>query len=75
MTDDTLQKRSSLKSENILLHSGLPGIGEDSSTIIEKQGKVKRILDNIKTANIIHELTKIGGAGRLKNELKSVLAA
>ncbi len=59
----------------ILLHSGLPGIGEDSNIIIEKQGKVKRISDNTETAGIIHELTKIGGADRLKNELKSVPAA
>ena len=59
----------------ILLHSGLPGIGEDSNTMIEKQGKVKRILDNTETANIIHELTKTGGADRLKNELKTALAA
>ena len=59
----------------ILLHSGLPGMGNDDDTIIRKQEKVGQILENRKTANIIHELTKIGGAGRLKDELKSVLAA
>lgn len=57
----------------ILLHSGLPGTGDHSDTIIEKQGKVRQILENRKTAFVIHELTKIGGADRLKNELKSAL--
>ena len=59
----------------ILLHSGLPGTGDDSDTIIEKQGKVRQILENRKTACVIHELTKIGGADRLKNELKTALTA
>ncbi|GBC60976.1 hypothetical protein DENIS_2717 [Desulfonema ishimotonii] len=59
----------------ILLHSGLSGIGEDNDTIIEKQRKVKRILENRKIANFIHELTKIGGTRRLKDELKSALEA
>lgn len=59
----------------ILLHSGLPGIGEGNGTVIEKQGKVRRILKNRETANIIHELTKIGGSERHKNELKKALAA
>ena len=58
----------------ILMHSGLPGIGE-GGTISEKQQKVADILQNKKTAGIIHELTKIGGAERYKNKLKSVLAA
>jgi hypothetical protein len=58
----------------ILLNAGLPGIGEDG-TISEKQRKVAMISENRKTASIIHELTKIGGAGRYKNELKSALAA
>jgi hypothetical protein len=57
----------------ILLHSGLPGTGDHSDTIIEKQGKIRQILENRKTACVIHELTKIGGADRLKNELKSAL--
>jgi hypothetical protein len=59
----------------ILLHSGLPGTGDDSDSPIEKQAKVKQILKNRETACIIHELTKIGGADRLKNELKSALTA
>jgi hypothetical protein len=59
----------------ILLHSSLPGIGEDNDTIIEKQGKVRQILNNRDIANIIHGLTKIGGSERYKNELKKALAA
>ncbi|QTA88100.1 transposase [Desulfonema magnum] len=58
----------------ILLNAGLPGIGTDG-TIPEKQRRVVKIPENKKTANIIHELTKIGGPDRYKNELKSVLAA
>ncbi|MEZ4527773.1 MAG: transposase [Desulfobacterales bacterium] len=57
----------------ILLHSGLPGTGDDSDSVTEKQAKVRQILKNRETACIIHELTKIGGAVRLKNELKSAL--
>ena len=58
----------------ILLHSGLPGTGDDSDSFTEKQAKVKQILKNRETACIIHELTEIGGADRLKNELKSAPA-
>lgn len=57
----------------ILLHSGLPGTGDDSDSVTEKQAKVRQILKNRENACIIHELTKIGGADRLKNELKSAL--
>lgn len=58
----------------ILLQSGLPGVGEDG-TIAAKQQKVANILANRKNAHIIHELTKIGGAEKYKNELKSALAS
>jgi hypothetical protein len=58
----------------IMLNAGLPGIGE-VGTISEKQQKVAMILENRKTASVIHELTKIGGTGRYKDELKSALAA
>ena len=58
----------------ILLNAGLPGIGE-VGTISEKQRKVAMILKNKEKAGIIHELTKIGGTERYKNELKSALAA
>jgi hypothetical protein len=56
----------------ILLQSDLPGVGKDG-TIAVKQHKVATVLENKKNACIIHELTKIGGAERYKNELKSVL--
>lgn len=59
----------------IMLLTGLPGISTTPGTIPEKQRKVARVLENRETACIIHELTKIGGAVRLKNKLKSVLAA
>ncbi|MDM8526198.1 transposase [Desulfococcaceae bacterium HSG8] len=57
----------------ILLQSDLPGVGKDG-TIPVKQHKVAGVLANRKNACIIHDLTKIGGAERYKNELKSVLA-
>ncbi len=44
----------------LLLNAGLPGVGTDGS-IPEKQRKVAKILENKKTAGVIHELTKIGG--------------
>lgn len=59
----------------ILLHSGIPGTGDDSDSVTEKQAKVRQILENRENACIIHELTKIGGAERLKNQLKSALTA
>lgn len=58
----------------ILLQSGLPGVGEEG-TIAAKQQKVANILANRKKAHIIHELTKIGGAEKYKNELKSALVS
>jgi hypothetical protein len=58
----------------ILLQSDLPGIGK-SCAIPEKQRKIANILENKKTASIIHELTKMGGTERYKNELKKVLAS
>jgi len=58
----------------ILLQSDLPGVGKDG-TILVKQHKVAGVLANRKNACVIHDLTKIGGAERYKNELKSVLAS
>jgi hypothetical protein len=58
----------------ILLNAGLPGIGTDGS-VLEKQRKVAKILENKKTACVIHGLTKIGGADKYKSQLKSALAA
>lgn len=58
----------------LLLNAGLPGIGTDG-TILEKQRRVAKILENKKTAGVIHELTKIGGVGKYKSQLKSALAA
>jgi hypothetical protein len=58
----------------LLLNAGLPGIGTDG-TIPEKQRMVAKILENKKTACVIHELTKIGGVGKYKSQLKSALAA
>lgn len=59
----------------ILLQTGLPGISGTDGFIPEKQQKIKQILNNREIANIIHELTKIGGVERLKSQLKSALAA
>jgi len=58
----------------LLLNAGLPGVGTDG-TIPEKQRMVAKIPENKKTACVIHELTKIGGAGKYKSQLKSALAA
>jgi len=58
----------------LLLNADLPGVGK-VGTIIEKQRKVGAVLENREKARIIHELTKIGGAERYKNELKSALMA
>ena len=58
----------------ILLNADFPGVG-NVGTILERQRKVGAVLGNRKKACIIHELTKIGGAERYKNELKSALAA
>lgn len=59
----------------ILMQTGLPGISDACGTLFEKQEKVAGIMENRKIACTIHELTKIGGAKRLKDQLKSVLEA
>ena len=58
----------------LLLNADLRGVGK-VGTIIERQRKVGAVLENREKAFIIHELTKIGGAERYKNELKSALTA
>mgnify|MGYP001556961661 CR=1 FL=1 len=58
----------------LLLNADLPGVGK-AGTILERQRKVGAVLENREKAFIIHELTKIGGAERYKNELKSALTA
>ncbi|OQY59283.1 MAG: hypothetical protein B6245_07515 [Desulfobacteraceae bacterium 4572_88] len=58
----------------ILLNADLPGVG-NVGTILERRRKVGAVSDNREKARIIHELTKICGAERYKNELESALAA
>lgn len=58
----------------ILLNAGLPGVGM-GGTVLEKQRRVAKILENKKTACAIHDLTKIGGVEKYKSQLKSALAA
>ena len=59
----------------LLLQSGVVDQTDSKMTIQEKQHRVGKIFENRKIAKTVQELTKIGGAERVKNELKSVLAA
>jgi len=47
--------------------------GYDSDSVTEKQAKVRQIPENRENTCIINDLTKIGSADRLKNELKTAL--
>jgi hypothetical protein len=57
----------------ILLHANLPGVLESSLTIPEKQQNLKAVLENEKIANVLQQLTQIGGVQRYKDQLKQAL--
>jgi hypothetical protein len=59
----------------LLLQSDIMGDTGTERTVPEKQHKVGLILEKKKIAAIVHELTKIGGADRVKNQFQSALAA
>lgn len=59
----------------LLLQAGITGDSGAEMTVPEKQHKVGLILKKKNIAETVHELTKIGGAERVKNELKTALAA
>jgi len=58
----------------LLLQSGITGDSGTEMTVPEKQHKILLILKKKKIAETVHELTKIGGAERVKNDLKKALA-
>jgi hypothetical protein len=57
----------------ILLHAHPPGVLESSLTIPEKQQNLKAVLANAKIANVLQQLTQIGGVQCYKDQLKQVL--
>jgi hypothetical protein len=57
----------------ILLHAHPPGVLESSLTIPEKQQNLKAVLANEKIANVLQQLTQIGGVQRYKGQLKRAL--
>ena len=59
----------------ILLHSELPGISSSAETLSERQRYVMSILVKKEKANLLQQLTQIGGVVKQKNELKRALAA
>jgi mRNA-degrading endonuclease RelE of RelBE toxin-antitoxin system len=59
----------------ILLHAHPPGISESSYTIPEKQQNLQTVLANAKIANVLQQLTQIGGVRRYKDQLKQALTA
>ena len=56
-----------------MLHASPPGVSEESRTILEKQQDIMTVVKNKGIASVLQGLTQIGGADRLKNQLKSVL--
>jgi hypothetical protein len=59
----------------ILLHAHPPGVLESSHTIPEKQQNLQAVLENAKLANVLQQLTQIGGVRRYKDQIKQALAA
>ncbi len=56
----------------ILLHSHPPGIPEQTTSIADKQRKIKEIIDTKEKARVIQLLTQINGGQRYKTELQKV---
>ena len=59
----------------ILLHSHPPGLPEHTTSLADKQRKIKEIIDSKEKARVIQLLTQINGGHRYKNELQTVLEA
>ena len=54
----------------ILLHSHPPGLPEHTTSLADKQRKIKEIIDTKEKARVIQLLTQINGGQRYKNELQ-----
>ena len=59
----------------ILLHSHPPGLPQDTTSIADKQRKIKEIIDSKERSRVIQLLTQINGGQRYKTELQRVLEA
>ena len=59
----------------ILLHSHPPGLPEYTTSLADKQRKIKDIVDSKDKARVIQLLTQINGGQRYKTELERVLEA
>ena len=59
----------------ILLHSYPPGLPEYTTSLADKQRKIKDIVDSKDKARVIQLLTQINGGQRYKTELERVLEA
>jgi hypothetical protein len=57
----------------ILLQANPPGVCESSEAIPKKQQNIKAVLANAKIANVLQQLTQIGGVHRYKDQLKRAL--
>lgn len=57
----------------ILLHSHPPGITEHVTSLVDKQRRMKAIIDTKEINRVIQLLTQINGAERYKNELRTAL--
>jgi hypothetical protein len=59
----------------ILLHSQPPGLPEHTTSLADKQRKIKGIIDSKEKARVIQLLTQINGGQRYKNELQTAFQA
>jgi hypothetical protein len=59
----------------ILLHSHPPGLPEQTTSLADKQRKIKEIIDTKEKTRVIQLLTQVDGGQRYKNELQRVLEA
>ena len=59
----------------LLLNSELPGLATTGKSLLERQQHIMKALDHKQKAQLLQQLTQIGGLEKQKSELKEALAA
>lgn len=57
----------------ILLKAHPPGVPQNLKTVIEKQRRIKQIVDNKEKSRVLQQLTQFGGVERYKKQLREAL--
>lgn len=57
----------------ILLSSDLPGVPRNLKTVVEKQRRIRQIVENKEKGRVLQQLTQFGGVERYKKQLREAL--